>query len=100
MGEGIHFCFHKRPAEAGAGLQAAGRDLLVEAQGGGQVDRIGLDVLAERGQFVDERNLGGDKGSRSFAHQLGGFMIGDDHGHAAHDQRAVNLLQRRDRVVR
>ena len=89
----VHVRFGEYAAHAGSGLQAAGGDFLVETERQRQVHGVSIYALAERGHFVDERNLGRHEGGGSFAHQFRGRLVGHDDGHAPHDQGMKNLLQ-------
>ena len=50
-------------------------------------------------EFIDKRNLGGDKCGGRFPYQFRGLVIGHDHRNSAHHQRVENLFQRQHRVV-
>jgi hypothetical protein len=93
-GDRFHIALGENSAHAGARLQAAGSNFLVQAERERQADGIGVHVFAEAGDFVDERNLGRHKSGGRFARQLRRFVIRDQYGNSAHDQRMKNLLQR------
>ena len=53
-GQRFHIPLGENSAHAGAGLQAARRNFLIQAQRERQTDGIGIDMFAEAGNFVDE----------------------------------------------
>ena len=53
---------------------------------------IGLHVIAQTRQFIDERHLGRDERRRSFPHQFGRLVRRHDHRHSTHHDRPENLL--------
>ncbi len=61
FGQRLHVRLGEQSAHSGSGLQATRRDFLVEAERQRKADRIGIHVLAQLREFIDERNLGGDK---------------------------------------
>ncbi len=91
-GDRLHFALGENSAHARARLQTPWSNLLVEPQSKRQADGVGVHVLAQAGNFVDERNLGGHKRSCRFARQFRRFVIRHQHRNPAHHQRMKNLF--------
>src|SRR5579871_5997855 len=94
LDERVHIGLGKDAAHSGAGLQATRSDFLVETQGQGEIDRVGVYAFTEGSYFVDKRDLGCNEGGGRLAHKFGGSLVGDDHRNAAHHKRVINLLQK------
>ena len=86
MREGIHVGLGEDASDPRAGLQTTGRNLFVETKRDREIHGIGIDLLAQSSQFVDERDLGGDEGGRGFTQEFSGFVVRLNNGDAAHNQ--------------
>ena len=68
-----------RPAPARPGGQVIGADAPVVAHAPDDVDRVGADRLAQVGDGVDERDLGGQEGVAGVLDRLRRSRVGDEH---------------------
>ena len=90
-GQGLGILGETRPAIARPRMQELVADPPVQPHALGHVLDIGADPFAQGRDFVDEGDLGGQKGvGRVFDH-LGAFQPGEDHRKFAQEQRAVDI---------
>ena len=80
-------------AVPGPGMEEFAADPAVHTDGPGQIHHIGIDRLADSGDFVDEADLHGQEGVGRVLGQLGSFNGGTDNRGFTEVEGFVNLLK-------
>ena len=81
------------PAIAGTGVEEFGADAVVEADSARDILDVGVDRLAQIGDFVDEADLDREEGIGGIFGQLGGAPAGEQDRRLVEEQRPVDLVQ-------
>src|SRR5262249_34851674 len=84
-----------RPAKAGPGMQEFAADAAIETDAFSNILDIGADRFAQIGYFVDESDLGGEKGISRVLDQFSRLNVGEQHRRLDQIERPIELPHHR-----